>query len=466
MEHPAAGQKRNRVFRLLSLELIFADERCAAALTDERYLAAMARFEGALAIASAHAGVIPDGEAKTIAKVCERAAFDTAALAKEARLAGTLAIPLVKALKKQVAAVSEPAAKFVHYGATSQDAMDTALALCLKEAAKRIQELTLQVGEGAAKLARAHAKTPTVARTMLQPAAPVPFGWKAAMWLAPLARSLPHFRAAALEACVLQLGGAAGTLSAFGDKAEAIAGQLSGELGLPKAVTWHSARDALVRMGSEAAILTGLAAKIAQDIALLMQPEIGEASEPAAPGRGGSSSLPHKHNPSGCLLALEAAMRTPGLAATLMTQLAPQHERGLGHWQSQWFTLRNLANGTASALAATAEVLQGLKVDVRAMGANLERTKGLVYSEAVSLRLSRELADRLTQKAVSEGKHLLDVMRAEAEVTKSIPAGELDALFQVEKSYGAAQAMIDRVLADWASARGTSPSAPRGSSRP
>ena len=194
--------------------------------------------------------------------------------------------------------------------------------------------------------------------------------------------------------------------------------------------------------------------------------DLGEASEPAAPGRGGSSSLPHKRNPSGCLLALEAAARAPGLAATLMSQLGPEHERGIGQWQSQWLTLRELANAAASALAAMAEVLQGLTVDGQAMRANLERTKGLVFSEAVSLRLSRALADRLTEKAMREGKNLLEVARADPEVVKSIPAGELEALFKAENAYGSAQAMIERVLADWASARGTSPSAPRGSSRP
>lgn len=417
----------------------------------------MARFEGALALASARAGVFPAAHAQTIATVCERASFDTKALAHSARTAGTLAIPFVKALTAQVVAVSAEAARFVHFGATSQDVMDTAVALCMKQAAARTCELAREMGDAAAALARRHAMTATVARTLLQPAAPVPFGWKAAMWLSPLARSLPHYRAAADEACVLQFGGAAGTLSAFAQRGEAVATALSQELGLKAVVTWHSARDAFGRLGSETAVLTGLAAKIARDVALLMQPEVGEAAEPAGAGRGGSSSMPHKRNPSGCLLALEAAMRAPGLAATLLSQLSPEHERGVGQWQSQWFTLRQLALAAASALGAMCEVLQGLQVDVRAMRANLERGNGMVFSEAVSLRLSRAVAERLIEQAVRENRNLLEVMRADAQVAQSMSQAELDALFDAQASFGSAPAMLQRVLADWAISRGSAP---------
>ena len=411
----------------------------------------MARFEGALALASAAAGVVPGEAAEAIARVCDHAAFDTDKLAREARHAGALAIPFVKQLTAQVAAVSADAARFVHYGATSQDVMDTGIALCLRQAVRRIESLAVALGDAAAVLARRHAATPTVARTLLQPAAPVPFGWKAAMWLAPLARSLPRFRAAAGEACVLQLGGAAGTLSGFREKGMQVAALLSDELGLVQAVTWHSARDAFARLGSETAILAGLAGKIARDVTLLMQPEVGEAAEPARAGRGGSSSMPHKRNPSGCLLALEAAQRAPGLAAILLSQLGAEHERGIGQWQSQWFTLRELACGAASALAAMAEVLQGLEVNADAMRANLERTQGLVFSEALALHLSRRSAERLVEQAAREGKHLMEVARA------AMPASELEALFNARTAFGSAGAMIERVLAGWATSRESAP---------
>ena len=170
----------------------------------------------------------------------------------------------------------------------------------------------------------------------------------------------------------------------------------------------------MARLGAEAAILAGAAAKIARDVSLLMQPEVGEASEPAGAGRGGSSSLPHKHNPARCLLALEAAQRVPGLAATLLAQLTPEHERGLGQWQGQWFTLRALLNAAASALAAMAEVLEGLQIDAVAM-------------------------------------------RADAEVMRLMPAAELEELFTPEYCFGAAGAMIERALAQWDEARAISP---------
>ena len=399
----------------------------------------MARFEGALAHAGARAGFFPAAHADTIAAACQRASFDIPAIAREARNAGTLTIPFVAALRKQIPG---DAARFLHFGATSQDASDTALALCLKPAMERTVSLACELGDALASLAKRHADTPMVGRTLLQPAVPIPFGWKVAMWLAPLARSVPHYRRAAAEAAILQFGGATGTLSALGAKADAMATDIARELGLKEAVTWHSARDAFARLGAETAILAGIAAKIAGDISLAMQPEVGELMEPSAPGRGGSSAMPHKRNPAACLLALEAGRRAPGLASTLLNQLESEHERGIGQWQSQFITLRELVCATASGLAAVGEVVQGLQVNEQAMAQNLERTQGLVFSEALSLRLSRADADRLVEGAVREKKHLRDV----------VPAGLRD-LFDPRKSYGAAPPMIARVLAEWASAR-------------
>ncbi|HET7668798.1 MAG TPA: lyase family protein [Burkholderiales bacterium] len=369
----------------------------------------MASFEAALARASARHGRLPVAHAEVISKVCQVARFDAASLAREGR-SGTLVIPFVKALTDQVAAASKEAAKHVHAGATSQDVIDTASAICLRAACARVDELSVRLGDAAAALARRHAQAPMAARTLLQPALPVTFGWKAAMWLAPLSRSVVALRRAVGEACVLQFGGPSGTLSAFGADAQKISAALAQELNLGESlVPWHSARDGFARLGAELAILAGAAGKIGRDVALLMQPEVGEAAEAAAPGRGGSSSMPHKRNPALSMLALEAAQRAPGLAATLLAQLTPEHERGLGQWQSQWFTLRELACSTASGVAAMAEALEGLEVNALAMRKNLES---------------------LLKDPASE------------------PAG-------------AAGAMIEQVLADWASARESAASARR-----
>jgi 3-carboxy-cis,cis-muconate cycloisomerase len=440
-----------------ALQYMFWDGACADALSDARLLAAMARFEGTLALASVPAGLVPEAAARTIAAVAAAAEFDIEALAAAARLSGTLTLPLVKQLTARVAASSEEAARYVHFGATSQDAMDTGVVLCLVPAADRLLALSRRMGEAAAALARRHARTPTVSRTLLQPAVPVPFGWKAAVWLSIISYARAGFRAAAHAASVLQLGGAGGTLSAYGEKGDAIAQAMASQLGLRRAaVTWHSARGAFARLGADTAILAGAAGKIARDVSLLMQPEIGEVAEPAGAGRGGSSAMPHKRNPVGCLAALEASQRAPGLAATLLAQLSPEHERGIGHWQGQWFTLRDLLCSTAGALAAMAEVLEGLAVDERAMRANLDLSGGLVFSENVSLHLSRTLGkqaahaltEKLCETAAREGRTLAQVVRADP-ACKSLGEAELAALFDPESCYGSAPAMIERALAEW-----------------
>ncbi|MGQ0509856.1 MAG: 3-carboxy-cis,cis-muconate cycloisomerase [Betaproteobacteria bacterium] len=441
------------------LQNAFLDETCAELFGDARLLAAMARFEGSLAEASAKAGIVSATDAKAIATVCSGAKFDAAAIARDGRRAGTLAIPFVKSLTAQVAAVSPDAARWVHFGATSQDVIDTAVVLCVKDASARLLELSRRVGNAAAALAGAHRGTPTVARTLLQPAVPVPFGWKAAVWLSLVARCHAAFARSAREAQVLQFGGAGGTLAAYGEKGDAIAAALASSLGLAvPPITWHSARDAFARLGTEAALLAGAAGKIARDVSLLMQPEVGEAFEPEGKGKGGSSAMPHKRNPVGCLAALEAAQRVPGLAATLIAQLAPEHERGLGQWQSQWFTLRDLYCSTASALAAMAEVLEGLRVDAAAMQANIDRTGDLVYSEAVSIRLSaalgkaaaHALTETLCAEAVRHGITLREALGRNPESAKLIPEAGRAGLFDPKAAFGAAPAMIDRALALWA----------------
>ena len=214
------------------LQNAFQDEACAELFSDARLLTAMARFEGALAGACAAAGIVSAADAKIIAQVCAGAKFDAVALARDARRAGTLTIPFVKSLTGQVAAVSPEAARWVHFGATSQDVIDTAVVLCLGDAAARIVTLSKHVGDAAAALASAHRATPTLARTLLQPAVPVPFGWKAAVWLSLVGNCHAAFIRAARESQVLQFGGAGGTLAAYGTRGDALATSLATALGL------------------------------------------------------------------------------------------------------------------------------------------------------------------------------------------------------------------------------------------
>jgi len=188
-----------------------------------------------------------------------------------------------------------------------------------------------------------------------------------------------------------------------------------------------------------------------------MQAEVGELAEPAAGGRGGSSSMPHKRNPALSMLALEAARRAPGLAGTLLNQLDGEHERGLGQWQSQWLTLRQLTCAAASALGAMLEVVRGLQVNEPAMRANIERSKGLVFSEALALRLSRPVADRLCAQALREGRPLLEVLRADEAAMRELGTANAARLFEPQASDGSAAEMTERVLSDWARGRGNAP---------
>ena len=364
----------------------------------------MARFEGALARASARHGFVPAAHAEVIFRICQTAKFDVAALAREGR-DGTLAIPFVKQLAAQVRAIDKDAASHVHAGATSQDVIDTAVVLCLKPACGRVLQLTERLGNAAADLSRRHARTPTTARTLLQPALAVPFGWKTAVWLSMLARCLNAVRNAANDACCLQFGGPSGTLSSFGQRGHDVMSALAEELELPaSAVPWHSGRDRFARLGAELAILAGAAGKIGRDVSLLMQREVGEAAEPSAAGRGGSSSMPHKRNPALSMLALEAAQRAPGLATTLLGQLTAEHERGLGQWQSQWFTLRELACTTASGVAAMGDALDGLQVDEKAMTANLKSLlEGQAHDAFGAAGMMIESALAEWAKAISRG---------------------------------------------------------------
>lgn len=446
------------------LARIFEDAASAEAFSDAAFLAAMLAFEAALARACAAAGLVSGEDAGTIARVCAGAQFDPEALARAARESGALTIPFVRELTAQVAAVSPAAARHVHLGVTSQDVIDTASVLCLRAAGARLLALTDRLGDALSERAQAHAATPMLARTLLQPAVPVPFGWKAATWLAGLARSRSASAQALEAACVLQFGGAGGTLAAYGAQGDAVAQALAADLGLPRApVTWHALRDGFARAGAELAILTGVVAKVARDVALMMQAEVGEAFEPMAAGRGGSSAMPHKRNPAACLLALEAAGRVPGLAATLIAQLSSEHERGLGQWQRQWLLLGELVAACGSALEAMAGVIEGLQVDVGAMRRNIDRTNGLVYSEQLVLRLAprlgksaaHALVEALCAQAVEDRQTLHAVASGSAQLREVFDAAALAQVFEPSGAFGSAGAMIERARAAWAQARRT-----------
>jgi 3-carboxy-cis,cis-muconate cycloisomerase len=438
---------------------LFGAEGISACFSDQALIGAMLQFEAGLALAEAEAGVIEAAAAQAIASACDAASFEPDVLGQEARAAGTLAIPFVKGLTAQVAARDAAAARYVHWGATSQDVVDTALVLQIRRASALLRADLLRLGDAVAKLAHDHQLTPMCGRTLLQAATPISFGWKAGTWLTQLTRSVEHLDLATREAARLQFGGASGVLGALGSEGWDVANALSRrlQLDLPDS-SWHSTRDTIARLGSELAILCGAVAKIARDVVLMMQSEVAEVSEPAA---GGSSAMPHKRNPVGSVFALEAAQRAPGLASTLLNQLTAEHERGFGQWQSQWWTVGELFGAAGSAVQAMAAVCAGLRVDTNAMRANIERTRGFLYAESLSVALAASLgkteAHKLTQKlseqAATSGEHLREVAGQDAQVRAALSGPVLVALFEPNNAMGSAAEMANWAVAAWSALR-------------
>ena len=364
-----------------------------AVCDDAACLQNMLNFEAALARAEAATGVIPQSAAGPIAAACRAESFDLAALADASTRSGNLAIPLVKALTSNVAQQNADAARYVHWGATSQDVIDTATMLTLRAAIEILLGDIDRAVAGFAKLARQHRDTAVVARTWLQHALPMPFGLKLAEYAAALHRSRKRLQRLRTEALALQFGGAAGTLAALGDKGLAVAERLAQELRLPLPdAPWHTHRDRIAEAASVFAIIAGTCGKIARDVSLMMQTDVGEAFEPSGEGRGGSSTMPHKRNPVAAASALGAATMAPNLAATILAAQVQDHERSAGPWHAEWPTLPTLLLVTSGALAAIVDIAEGLEVDTARMRANLDATGGLIMAEAVTMALAERSA--------------------------------------------------------------------------
>jgi 3-carboxy-cis,cis-muconate cycloisomerase len=422
---------------------------------DATTLQHMLDFEAALAHAEAVVGVIPAAAISAIETSCRADRFDLAALAEAATRSGNLAIPLVKALTADVAKTDPDAARYVHWGATSQDVIDTATMLGLRAAIDTLLADLDRAIAGFAKLAEHHRHTAVVARTWLQHALPMPFGLKLAEYAAALHRSRQRLARLRADGLALQFGGAAGTLAALGDKGLLVAEQLAKELDLPLPdAPWHTHRDRIAEAASVLAILTGTCGKIARDVSLMMQTDVGEAFEPSGAGRGGSSTMPHKRNPVASASALGAATMAPNLAATIFAAQVQDHERSAGPWHAEWPTLPSLLLVTSGALAAIVDIAEGLEVDTGRMRSNLDTAHGLIMAEAVTFALAEKLGksdahhlvEAASKKAVAEKEHLRDVLSADPRVTAQLGADVIAKLFEPMDYQGASQALIDRLL--------------------
>jgi 3-carboxy-cis,cis-muconate cycloisomerase len=434
---------------------LHASPAMRAIMSDQARLQRMLDFEAALARAEAALGVISATGAAAIAEACDAARYDIAALVAAQAPSGNLAVAVVNALTQAVAARDAAAANFVHWGATSQDVIDTALVLELRAAIDALlADLDLAI-KGFTTLAGRHRRTLSVARTLMQHALPMPFGLKLAGYAAALGRSRERLIRLRRDALALQFGGAAGTLAALGEHGFAISERMAALLGLqlPDA-PWHTHRDRLAEVAACFGILAGTCGKIARDVTLMMQTEVGEAFEPGAPGRGGSSTLPHKRNPVGAAAALSAATVAPNVVATILAAQVQEHERAPGGWHTEWMTFPTLALVTSGALSAVVEIAQGIEIDVDRLRTNLELTGGQIMAEAVSFALAAKigraeahaLVRELSQQADKEKRPLKEVLLGDLRIKAQLGGLEIEKLFIPLTYQGSAQTFIDRLV--------------------
>jgi 3-carboxy-cis,cis-muconate cycloisomerase len=356
----------------------------AEAFSDDAVLQAMLRFEIALAKAQARLDIIPRSAARAIAGIDR---IDPQSLAEQARESASVAVPFVKALTERVREIDAGAADFVHFGATSQDVLDTTLILLLGVARRILAQDHDRLAGALRALSNRHAGTIMLARTLLQPAPPTTFGYKAAGWYGAANRSWKRLSPSFDESLVLQFGGAAGTLAGYGERGPELARELARELEIAEPpAPWHAHRDRLASLVANCGIYTGSLAKIARDITLLMQFEIGELSEPG----GGSTAMPKKRNPAGSVVALAAAAGVPGLVASFLAAMPQEHERASGGWQSEWPTTARVIQATGSTLAAVADSIERLTVHPERMRANIQAA-GAVSSEKTAVWLGSQL---------------------------------------------------------------------------
>lgn len=435
------------LFRWPAVDDLFDDRSRVQSLLD---------FEAALARAEARTGVIPAQAAEAIASKCRAELFDLDAVARATGVAGTLAIPVVDRLAALVTRDDPGAAAYVHWGATSQDAIDTGLVLQLRRSLDVISGELRRLADALAMLADRHRETLLAGRTLLQHAVPTTFGLKAAGWLDAVTRHRQRLVDVKGRCLAVQLGGAVGNLAGLGSEGPQVAEALAADLrlALPD-VSWHAHRDRVAEVATWVGLCTGTLGKIARDLALLAQTEIDEAHEPAGEGRGASSTMPQKRNPVAATVVSAAAVRVPGMVATVLAAMVQENERAAGGWHAEWETLPELVCVFAGALHHLADAAAGLEVDAERMRANLDASNGLVFAEAARMalapRLGRVEAARSVAaacgRARAEGRHLREVLAADPGLASHLTTDALASLFEARNVVSAAGALVDRVLA-------------------
>jgi 3-carboxy-cis,cis-muconate cycloisomerase len=422
---------------------------------DPEYLQALLDVEVALAFAGAEAGVIPASCVADLQTAAKAANFDVAALSRAAAIDGNIVIPLVKRLTQAVAAINPESARYVHRGATSQDIMDTALVLQLRAAGATLHETLSRAMVAAAKQARGHATTAMPGRTWLQHASPTTFGLKAASWLDMIGRQRDRLSDAIRRANVVQLGGASGTLASLGADGPRVIAAFARQLQCDEpSMPWHTQRDRIADVSAALGIVCGALGKVGRDLTLLAQSEVAEVSDA---GAGGSSSMPHKQNPVRAVSAITAAVRAPGLVATMLSAMPQEHERAAGGWQAEWPTLSELIAITQQSADAIAGALEDLRVDAVAMREHLDILGGVAMAEGLSTRLATHvsrteamaLVEKLVRTALHERRALQEVAAGDAEVMRWLSAADVEHALAPENFLGSAGLFVARVLEQW-----------------
>ena len=425
----------------------------AAAVDDSALVRHMLAVEAALARASAAHGLVPAGAAEEIAAACTSVRPDHDELRRGVIGSATPVIALVGAVR---AVLPPDVAAHVHRGATTQDVVDTAVVLALRDALSLLGAALADAASAAASLAARYRDTVLAGRTLLQQASPTTFGLKAAGWAVELHDAAGRIAAARDDRLSVQLGGAVGTLAALGPDALAIADGFADELGVRRSpLPWHTRRDRIIDVA--AAVATGAAAceKVAFDVILLAQTEVGEVRERPIDGGGGSSTLPHKRNAAGSVGVRVAARRALDGAGALVAHPPHEHERAAGAWQLEWATLRDLLLAAHAAATRTAAVLDSLDVDVERMAANLRATGGATMAESLSAVLgdvigwgpAQEVVRQAVARAAASDRSLRDELLDHDTVRGAVPTAMIDEALDPERYLGMAGALVDRALA-------------------
>ena len=414
--------------------------RGAVDVSDRAWLQALLDVEGALARACASAGLVPVAAAARISEVCRTAAaYDPVALGRDAGASGNPVVPLVREIERLAGPEAGP---HVHRGATSQDVLDTAMVLLARRAAGPLVADLRGAADAAGRLAQAHRDTPVAGRTLGQQAVPTTFGLKAAGWLTGLGGAADRLQAVAAGLPV-QLGGAAGTLAAHDGRGLQVLAALAAELELPEPVLpWHAVRLPVADLAGALGTAAGVVGKVALDVVLLAQTEVAEVAE-ASPG--GSSAMPHKRNPVAAVCARAAALRAPGLVATLLLAMHQEHERAAGAWHAEWETVSDLLRVTGSAAAWLRTCLAGLQVDADRMLTNLEDTGSEALVTAAAPALGRARAHELVRLALATGERPAELAAA---LAGALPGALPGAIAQPGPGTGDAGALVDRALDD------------------